>query len=169
MQSRRLTRSFVQQIHARPEQVFPLLCPEREKDWLPGWDAQMIHSASGVAERGAVFTSPHEARLSGDRPHDNGQIVWLVTEYDPPRCIAFARWQPDGLVVQLDISLGRHHGGETAVCIRYDYTATNDAGLAALTKLTPDAWLNNMGFWQESMNRWFANLEPATSPPPPAR
>ncbi len=42
-----------------PEEVFPLLCPELEKAWLPGWDYRMIHSASGVAERGAVFETPH--------------------------------------------------------------------------------------------------------------
>lgn len=153
MPSRRLARSFVQHILASPEAVFPLLCPEREKEWLPGWNAEMIHSVSGVAERGAVFQSAHSA----------GQTLWLVTEYDPPRRIAFARWQPDGLIVQIEIGLGRHHDGGTAVCISYDYTATNDTGLEALKTLTPEAWLQNMSFWQESMNRWFAN--PAHHPP----
>jgi hypothetical protein len=147
MQSRRLARSFVQHIHASPEEVFPLLCPEREKEWLPGWNADMIHSATGIAERGAVFQSPHEA----------GHTFWLVTEYDSPRRIGFTRWQPDGLVVHIEISLGRHHDGATAVCISYDYTAISDIGLEALKKLTPDAWLKNMAFWQESMNQWFAN------------
>jgi hypothetical protein len=147
LQSRRLTRSFVQHIHASPEEVFPLLCPEREKEWLPGWDARMICSASGIAERGAVFESPN----------DKGPILWLVTEYDSPQRIAFARWQPDGLVVHLEIALGRHHDASTAVCITYDYTAANDAGLEALKNLTPEAWLKTMGFWQESMNQWLAD------------
>lgn len=154
MPSRRLRRSFVQRIHASPEQVFPLLCPEREKEWLPGWTAQMVHSASGLAERGAVFHSPHE----------QGQTVWVVTEYDPPHRIAFARWQPDGLVVHIEISLSPHHAGDTAVGICYDYTATNDAGRDALSKLTPDAWLKSMSFWQESMNQWLAHPERTKSP-----
>jgi hypothetical protein len=150
MNTHRLVRSFVQHIHASPEQVFPLLCPEREKEWLPGWDATMIHSACGVAERGAVFVSPHVA----------GRTVWLITEHDSPRRIAFARWQPDGLVVHIEITLGRHDDGSTAACIAYTYTAIDAAALQALQALTPDAWLKTMAFWQESMNRWFADPTP---------
>ena len=87
--SSRITRSFVQRIHASPEDVFPLLCPELEMAWLPGWDYRMIHSASGVAERGAVFETAHVL----------GKTRWIVAEHDAPRRVAFVRWQPDGLMV----------------------------------------------------------------------
>jgi hypothetical protein len=153
-QGQRLVRSFVQEIHAAPEEVFPLLCPVREKEWLPGWDARMIHSASGVAERGAVFETRHE----------NGLTLWLVAEYDPPRRIAFARWQPDGVVVHIEIVLSRGHEGSTAVGICYTYTAANEMGATALGAMTEAAWLKSMIFWQGSMNEWLAkqrqNREP---------
>ena len=142
----RLVRSFVQDIQAPPEAVFPLLCPEREKEWLPGWDARMIHSASGFAERGAVFETTHA----------NGRTLWLVAEYDPPRRIAFARWQPDGLVVHIEIILARRHTGGTAVGICYTSTATNESGARALAVMGEDAWLKNMSEWQTHMNAWFA-------------
>jgi hypothetical protein len=152
IQSWRQLRSFVQHIRATPAEVFPLLCPEREKDWLPGWDARMIFSRSGIAERGAVFETQHES----------GRTLWIVTEYDPPRRVAFARWQPDGLVVHIEISLGRHHEGTTAVCITYTYTAVDEAGAAALAQVSEDAWLRSMSFWQESMNEWLEKqLHPA--------
>jgi hypothetical protein len=142
----RLVRTFVQDILAPPEAVFPLLCPEREKEWLPGWDARMIHSASGVAERGAVFETAHAA----------GRTLWLVAEYDPPRRIAFARWQPDGLLVHIEIVLAHTHTGGTAVGICYTFTAVNEAGASALAAMGEEAWLKNMGAWQASMNAWFA-------------
>jgi hypothetical protein len=141
----RLIRSFVQDIHATPDKVFPLLCPEREKDWLPGWDARMIFSASGVAERGAIFETRHDA----------GRTLWIVTDYDPPRRLAFARWQPDGLIVHIEIALGRHHEARTAVCICYTWTATDEAGAAALAAMSEATWLETMAFWQGSMNEWF--------------
>lgn len=144
----RLVRTFVQDIDAPPEAVFPLLCPEREKEWLPGWHARMIHSASGVAERGAVFETPHAA----------GHTIWLVAEYDPSRRIAFARWQPDGVLVHIEIVLGRRHTGATAVCICYTFTAINEAGASTLAAMGEDAWLQSMGAWQASMNQWFARL-----------
>jgi hypothetical protein len=115
----------------------------------------MIHSASGVAERGAVF----ETR------HDNGRTLWLVAEYDPPRRIAFARWQPDGLVVHIEIVLARQHARGTAVGISYTYTAANDAGVTALAAMGEEAWLKNMSFWQGSMNEWLAKQRQSREPP----
>jgi uncharacterized protein YndB with AHSA1/START domain len=151
----RLVNSFVQDIRAPIEEVFPLLCPEREKEWLPGWDARMIHSASGVAERGAVFETRQDA----------GRTLWIVTEYDPPRRIAFARWQPDGLAVHIEITLARQHAGSTAVCISYASTAVDETGAAALAGLGEDAWLGKMAFWQESMNAWFDKQSRSGRPP----
>jgi hypothetical protein len=113
----------------------------------------MIHSASGVAERGAVFETRQEA----------GRTLWIVTEYDPPRRIAFARWQPDGLVVHIEITLARHHAGSTAVCISYTSTVV-DAELAALASMSEAAWLEKMAFWQESMNAWFDKQARSGSP-----
>lgn len=142
----RLVRTFVQHIHATPEEVFPLLCPELEKAWLPGWDYRMIHSASGVAERDAVFETPHPM----------GATRWIVTEHEPAKRVAFVRWQPDGLVVRIEIALGRHHADTTAVCIEYTYTPTDEASRAILAASTEKEWLDNMAHWEGSMNAWFA-------------
>jgi hypothetical protein len=139
-----LTRTFVQRIEAPPEEVFPLLCPVREKEWLPGWDCRMIFSRSGLAERGAVFATAHP----------NGTTIWLMTEHVPVRRVEFARWQPDGLVVHIEISLGRHHDGTTAVAIAYTYTAADDRGREALGLLGEADWLRTMEFWENSMNAW---------------
>jgi len=51
--AKRNTYSYRQIIHARPDVVFPLLCPVREAEWLDGWDYKMIYSESGVVEEGA--------------------------------------------------------------------------------------------------------------------
>ena len=149
----RVVRTFVQHIHATPEEVFPLLCPELEKAWLPGWDYRMIHSTSGVAEHGAVFETPHAM----------GTTRWLVTAHEPPKRVAFARWQPDGMVVCIEIALGRHHAGTTAVCIEYSYTPTDEASRAILGASTEQEWLDNMAHWERSMNAWFAKRPRATA------
>ena len=71
--AKRVTRSYRQTIYVIPEKVFPLLCPVREADWLDGWQYNMIHSTSGLVEKGAVFSTPH---------HDKNETVWMVTNYD---------------------------------------------------------------------------------------
>jgi hypothetical protein len=38
------------------ENFFPLLCPAREADWIPGWTAKILYSeAEGVASPNCVF------------------------------------------------------------------------------------------------------------------
>jgi hypothetical protein len=144
--SPRVVRSFVQHIEATPESVFPLLCPVLERAWLPGWDCRMVHSNSGVAERGAVFETAHA----------KGVTRWIVTEHERARRVAFARWQPDGLMVHIEITLGRELNGTTAVCITYTFTPTDDESRAILAASTEEEWLDSMTQWQGSMNAWFA-------------
>lgn len=152
-QANRVVRTFQQQIDAPPAHVFPLLCPEMERHWLPGWSCRMIHSRSGGAEPGAVFATGDEA----------APTVWVVSEHVAPARVGFVRWQADGLVVQIDISLSARDGG-SAVAIAYTYTAVDAAGEGALARLDAAQWNEQMRFWQESMNRWLHE-----NPRPPAR
>jgi len=80
--ARRVTHEYTQTNDAPPDRVFPLLCPVREADWVPGWQYKMIYSKSGVAEAGCVFTTAND---------DGTETTWLVTEYNPAAFrIAFA-------------------------------------------------------------------------------
>lgn len=139
----RVVRTHVQQIDAPPARVFTLLCPEMERHWLPGWSYRMIHSRSGVAEFGAVFTTGDASEAT----------VWVVTDHEAPQRVGFVRWQPDGLVVQIDIRLSPQGDG-SAVAITYTYTAASAAGETALARLDVAQWNEMMRFWETSMNQW---------------
>ena len=75
--------SHVMQLAASPGEVFPLLCPVREYEWIDVWQCEMIHSASGVAEAGAVFRTAF--------PQDGPPDIWVISRYEPPRVIEFVR------------------------------------------------------------------------------
>ena len=59
-QATRVTHEYSQTNDAPPEKVFPLLCPVREEEWVPGWQGRVIYSQSGVAESSCVFATPNE-------------------------------------------------------------------------------------------------------------
>jgi hypothetical protein len=42
-------------VQASIEKIFPLLCPKREEEWIPGWECEVIQSKSGYNEEGAIF------------------------------------------------------------------------------------------------------------------
>lgn len=147
--TRRLTRRFAQRIDAAPEQVFPLLCPEREKEWVPGWNSHMIYSASGVAEPGAVF----------ETTHGPGRTLWVITRHEAPRRVSFVRFQPDDLLVRIEIEITAAAPGASAVQIEYCWTSTGSNSDAALAALTEAAWVEDMTKWERSMNAWLAARE----------
>lgn len=69
----RVTRTWTQRLIGTPEEVFPLLCPVREADWIQGWDPIVVVSETGIAEADCVFTTA--AAPTGS--------VWYITRHEP--------------------------------------------------------------------------------------
>ena len=103
--SLRLSHTHVMRLPSPPETVFPLLCPIREAEWLDGWEARMVHSVSGLAEPGCVFTTPG---LAG------GEWVWVISRHDPAEAVQFVVLAPGSHVTVLDIRLEAEAGGTRA-------------------------------------------------------
>jgi hypothetical protein len=100
-----------------PDQVFPLLCPVREHDWIPDWRCTMVHSSSGVAEQGCVFTR-------------DGAETWITTTYEPPARIEYTTFVHDLGVRTLRLDLApTPDGSATTMRVRATSTATGPAGL----------------------------------------
>lgn len=140
----RRTRSHRQHLLAGHEQVFPLLCPAREHDWLPGWDARIIHSESGVAERGAVFVTQH----------DDTEVIWLIAEHRPASHLRFVRWHRDEMLVDLELDLSSPQPDRTWLDIRYTWTAISPIGTQRLAAMTDVQWQAQMGAWERHLNAY---------------
>jgi len=149
--AKRITRTYCQTINATPEQVFPLLCPVREAEWLDGWRYTMIHSESGLVEEGAVFSTP----ANGEE-----DTVWIVTRHDPARrAVEFTRFTHGSRVCVLRIGVRPKGDGRSLVEVAYTYTAITPAGNASLDAFTEEAFLKAVTFWERSMNHWLGTGE----------
>jgi len=149
--ARRTTRTYCQTIHATPENVFPLLCPVREAEWLDGWRYAMIYSESGLIEEGAVFSTPSEGEAD---------TVWIVTRHDPGnREVEFARFTPDSRTCVLKIGVIAKTENSSSVDISYTYTATTPAGNDFIDKLTEARFLEAVTFWEGSLNHFLKTGE----------
>lgn len=89
---------------ASPEDIFPLLCPTREYDWIPGWQCELLHSRSGLAEHNAVFRT----LIHGEKE------VWVCTRYEPSREVHYLRIASTHLT-KLEITLVEVAKGRTRV------------------------------------------------------
>jgi len=125
----RVVREHAMHLAATPERVFPLLCPVREHDWIEGWAAEIVHSASGVAEKGCVFTT---GNAHGERS------VWTVSRYDPAAAIEFVIVTPGLHVATLEVALAPAAGG-TQARWRRAFTPLTAAGERAVAVLAGSA------------------------------
>lgn len=141
---KRITRSYRQTIHTTPEEVFPLLCPVREAEWLDGWQYTMIYSESGLVEEGAVFITP----LEGEE-----DTVWVVTKHDPAKHeVEFTRFTHQSRTCVLRIAVKPKDGNSSYVDVSYTYTGITQAGNDFIDNFTEEAFLEAVTFWEESMD-----------------
>jgi hypothetical protein len=147
-QGKRVTHEYTQNNAAPPEEVFLLLCPVREADWVPGWRYRLIHSESGVAEDGCVFVTPNE---------DGTETTWVVTDYAPESFrIAFAWVHPGLVAAQISINLSRSAEafGHTSAVIRYTYTGLSIEGNRELERYDQQWFQHKMQSWEAAINHY---------------
>src|SRR5690606_2039298 len=136
-----------------PDEVFPLLCPVREVDWVPGWDPREVISQSGIAEPQCVF-------FTG--PADN-ESIWIVTDYAPPTSLDFIKVTPGETVGRISIRLRGAGAGETHAEVRYEYTSLGERGTSVVDAFTAEHYDRFMRDWETALNHYLrtgTKLEP---------
>jgi hypothetical protein len=116
----REVKSYTMHLVGPPADVFPLLCPVREYDWIEPWQCDMVFSAGGVAENNAIFTTAF--------PAQGGDEIWVVCRYETNRAIEFIRVSPGLKVNRLDLALTAVADGTLAAFAVRDYLAEKRRG-----------------------------------------
>lgn len=116
-------------VFGRPDAVFPLLCPAREADWIPTWDAEIVYSETGYAARGDVFRSPGSTGF--------GDGVWVFTGYEENRYVELVQVTAD-VLIQLKVGVSPvkadEAGRETLVQWDYMLTSLTPQGAEKMTR-----------------------------------
>ena len=143
-QSHRIAHEYTQTNAAPPERVFPLLCPVREADWIPGWQYNLIYSESGVAELGCVFTTPDPA---------GEPATWICVDYDPAAFrIAYVRIQPGRIATEIRIQLSQPENGRTRSHICYRHTGLSPEGNREVDRHDRTWFESDMRLWEGRIN-----------------
>jgi hypothetical protein len=154
----RVVHEYVQTNPAPPEKLFPLLCPVREAEWLPGWQYRLVYSESGFAELGCVFTS------LGLKDGQKEEKTWIVTEYDRGAGrIAFAWIAPELVIAQLQIHVVPSGDGSSQTRIRYCYTGLSKEGNRELESYDWPWFEARMKNWETTINHYLRTGERVSS------
>lgn len=139
-----------QQEHPFPaSRVFPLLCPERQKEWLDGWDYEMIYSKSGLIEKDCVFVTPHSG---------NGIDTWTVTAYSiPERFIEYVSFCKGEYVLKIQIQVEASSEKRAISYISYTFTSLNEKRAEIVDTFYEEFFQKSMKKWEKSINYYLAN------------
>ena len=149
-QAKRIVRECTQHLQAVPSQVFPLLCPVREYEWIEHWTCKMIYSDSGVAEDNCIFTT--------DVPDDGSEKVWVVSHYEPNQEIQFVIVN-DRIVARYSITLTDNGDGTTTAVWKQIITALNESGNQTLEHLTETVYAQKIRILETMLNHFLTTGE----------
>ncbi len=143
-QPKRASHTYVQQLDAPANVVFPLLCPVREADWLEGWDPLSVATQSGVAEPDCVF-------VTAAGPVD---AVWYVTRHEPAAgFVEMLKITPGVTACRLTIRVSNAPNGCHAE-VAYTHTSLGPDGDAFVAAFTADVYLEFMHNWERRLNHY---------------
>ena len=143
----RVRRSYTQNINGRPDEVFPLLCPVREVEWVQGWEPRLVISESGVVEPDCVFVTP-------DQPTES---IWVTTRCEPERHrLELIKVTPGLAVGRIEISLEAAGERDTHAHVSYEYTALGYAGEKFVGRFTEAHYEGFMKEWESELNAFLA-------------
>jgi hypothetical protein len=159
----RMVKHYTMNLCAPPAEVFPLLCPVREYEWIEPWSCDMVFSTSGVAENNAVFTTDFSAQ--------GGHEIWVVSRFEKDRAIQFVRFTPGLKVNRLDIALASAGEG-TRIEWTHTYTGLSEAGNQWIREMTDDTFRTEKVAIETMLNHYlktgtmltWADLHPEADP-----
>jgi len=141
----RVERTYVQKLRGKPEDIFPLLCPVREKEWAPGWDPLEVYTRSGFAETDCIFTTGE------GKP----ESIWVITDFDSTNYkVEIIKFTPDMTVGRINIALSKNDTGQTDAHITYMYTAIGTDGEKFVRGYSEDFFQDFMKFSESTLNHF---------------
>lgn len=141
---KRASHTYRQKLVGSPADVFPLLCPVREADWIRGWDPLLVVSSSGVAERDCAFVT---ASLPAN-------AVWYVTRHEPDSgFVEMIKLTPGVTACRLSIQLRTAEGGSEAE-VTYCHTSLGPEGDEFVASFTESFYAKFMQDWEARLNHY---------------
>lgn len=136
-------------IRARVEDVFPLLCPKREEEWIPGWECETIWSQSGYNEEGAIFRTT--------KPYGT-ELFWNTLKYDmESRVVDFFITAPHRYMFRFKINLSTANDGILTLYFSQTFTSLSEEGNNLLNQYKTEDFTGRLKNLREFINQYLLN------------
>lgn len=132
------------------DRVFPLMSPEGEKLWVPGWDYEDVMGTTDLSEDYVFITSSHD--------HAAADAIWLVKRFEPEtHLVELYKIEPGEKVGFVRVRC-RESGGETEVEVSYKYMALSESGRRFVSGFDRVAFEEYIGEWKRLLREYFESM-----------
>lgn len=148
---KRAIEKYTGKINSSPSEVFPLLCPVREYDWLEGWACSMTYSDSGIVENNCIFKSEFVTGMDA---------TWVAIKRDEENHIfQYIIFFADLAVARMDISLVDNNDGTTTMHYVRTMTSLSEDGNQMLDHTVGEPFRQIMDWVYGSLNHYLQTGE----------
>lgn len=144
------TSTFVGELmaHASVDDVFPLFSPQGERQWVPGWDPEVLHPSGNDWREGQVFRTLEEM----------GEAVWVITRLDQAQHrVEYYRVEPGRYVAHIAVRCEELPNQRTQVSTAYSFVGLSEIGNQDIASMTQEAYKVKMSRWSEWINQHLGN------------
>lgn len=139
------------EINRPVDEVFPLLSPEGETLWVPGWKYENLSGSPDLHEDYVFLTRDHD--------HASSEALWIVKRYEPGNHhVQFYKVEPGDKVGVVSVTCKSSGADETRVQVTYSYTGLSEKGNEFVESFTREAYYEFIGEWQCLMQKYFDSL-----------
>ncbi len=125
------------------DEVFQLFSPLGEKQWVPGWNPELLHPPGALWEEGLIFCTKEEM----------GDAIWIVTRLDHARHeVEYHRVEPERYVARIRVHCAAVAERTTEVSTSYEFIGLSDRGNSEIAAMTPDSYAEKMARWTAWIN-----------------
>lgn len=125
--------------------VFELFSPVGEKEWVPGWDPELLHPPGAVWEQGLIFRTKEEM----------GDAVWVVTRLDRDRHeVAYHRVEAGRYVARVTVRCSAVAERVTEASTEYEFVGLSERGNEEIAGMTEEGYAEKMARWTRWINEY---------------
>lgn len=129
------------------DDVFPLFSPEGEREWVNGWNPEVLRPADHAWTEGMIFRTIA----------DGCDEIWAVAEMSAAaHRVVYFRIEPNRLVARVEVSCRAFDATRTQATIQYSYTGLSSAGNASIEEWTDAAYRSKMDDWTSRIDALLA-------------
>jgi hypothetical protein len=140
-----LSRNGIIHCKATVEELFPLLCPKREEEWIPNWECETIWSNSGYNEEGAIFRTL--------KPYGT-ELYWTTLQYDiNNKVVDFLLTAPRLFMFRFKIELSPNDEGLLAIKFTQVFTSISDEGNVLIERYRGEDYQGRLQDLERFMNK----------------